>query len=96
MYVVSVGSVAMMGIVRLLAMVAVFAVVVSRRHPSIVMVMDVRAISSTVAMVNRTHGSERKLLLSTAIARREITRLSSRDYTVTCPCQIRSVSALRI
>jgi hypothetical protein len=61
----------MMGIVGLLAMVAVFAVVVPRRHPSIVMVMDVRVISSAVTMVNRAHGSKRKLLLSVAIARRD-------------------------
>jgi hypothetical protein len=68
-----VGSVLMMGIVRLFAMVVVmgFAVVMPRRHPSIVMVMDVRVISSTVTMVNRAHGSKRKLLLSAAIARRD-------------------------
>jgi hypothetical protein len=63
MYVVSVGSVLMMRIVGLFAMgvVMVFAVVIPRRHPSIVMVMDVRLISSTVTMVNRAHGSKRKL-----------------------------------
>jgi hypothetical protein len=63
----------MMGILRLFAMVVVmgFAVVVPRRHPSIAMVMDVRVISSTVTMVNRAHGSKRKLLLSAAIARRD-------------------------
>lgn len=73
MYVVSVGSVLMMGIVGLFAMVVVmvFAVVMPRRHPSIVMVMDVRVISSAVTMVNRAHGSKRKLLLSAAIARRD-------------------------
>ena len=72
MYVVSVGSVLMMGIVRFFAMVAVmsFVLVMPRRHPSIVMVMDVRAISSTVTMVNRAHGFKRKLLLSSAIARK--------------------------
>ena len=73
MYVVSVDSVLMMGIVRFFAMVVVtgFVVVMPRRHPSIVMVMDVRAISSTVTMVNRAHGSKRKLLLSAANARRD-------------------------
>jgi hypothetical protein len=62
-----------MGIVRLFAMVLVmsFAVVMPRRHPSIVMVMDVGLISSTVTMVNRAHGSKRKLLFSAAIARRD-------------------------
>ena len=66
MYVVSVGSVLMMGIVRFFAMVAVmsFVLVMPRRHPSIVLVMDVRVISSTVTMVNRAHGSKRKLSLS--------------------------------
>jgi hypothetical protein len=73
MYVVSVDSVLMMGIVRFFAMVVVtgFVVVMPRRHPSIVMVMDVRLISSTVTMVNRAHGSKRKLLLSAALARRD-------------------------
>ena len=73
MHVVSVGSVLMLGIVRLFAMVAEmgFAVVMPRRHPSIVVVMDVRVISSTVTMVNRAYGSKRKLLLSAAIARRD-------------------------
>jgi hypothetical protein len=63
----------MMGIVRFFAMVVVtgFVVVMPRRHPSIVMVMDVRLISSTVTMVNRAHGSKRKLLLSAALARRD-------------------------
>jgi hypothetical protein len=73
MYVVSVDSVLMMGIVRFFAMVVVtgFVVVMPRRHPSIVMVMDVRLISSTVTMLNRAHGSKRKLLLSAALARRD-------------------------
>ena len=63
MYVVSVGSVLMMGIVRFFAMVAVmsFVLVMPRRHPSIVLVMDVRVISSTVTMVNRAHDSKRKI-----------------------------------
>jgi hypothetical protein len=63
----------MMGIVELLAMVVVmvFAVVMPRRHPSIVMAMDVRVISSTVTMVNRAHDSKRKLLLLAAVARRD-------------------------
>ena len=63
MYVVSVASVLMMRIVRFFAMAAVmsFVLVMPRRHPPIVLVMDVRVISSTVTMVNRAHGSKRKL-----------------------------------
>ena len=55
----------MMGIVRFFAMVAVmsFVLVMPRRHPSIVLVMDVRVISSTVTMVNRAHDSKRKITL---------------------------------
>jgi hypothetical protein len=70
MYVVSVGSVLMMRIVGLFAMgvVMVFAVVMPRRHPSIVMAMDVWVISSTVTMVNRAHGSKSKLFLLAAAA----------------------------
>jgi hypothetical protein len=62
MYVVSVGSVLTMGIVEIVAMVVVmvFAVVMPPRHPSIVMAMDVRVISSTVTMVDRAHGSKSK------------------------------------
>jgi hypothetical protein len=74
MYVVSVCPVIVMGPVGLFAMVVmvVFAVVMLGRYPSIVMVMDVRVVSSTVAMVSRVaHGSKRKLLLSAAIARRD-------------------------
>ena len=73
MYVVSVCSVLMMGIVRFFAMVSVmsFVLVMPRHHPSIVLVMDVRVISSTVTMVNRAHDSKRKLLLSAAVARRD-------------------------
>jgi hypothetical protein len=73
MYVVSVCPVIVMGLVGRFAMVVmmVFAVVMLGRYPSIVMVMDVRVVSSTVAMVSRAHGSKRKLLLSAAIARRD-------------------------
>jgi hypothetical protein len=45
-------------------------VVMLRRHPSIVMVMDVRVISSPMAMENRAHDSKRKLLLSAAPTKR--------------------------
>jgi len=54
------------GSVRLYAMVAV---VMLRRDPSIVVVMDVRVISSTMAMVDRAHDSRRKLLLSATAAK---------------------------
>jgi hypothetical protein len=55
MYVVSVCPVIVMGLVGRFAMVVmvVFAVVMLGRYPSIVMVMDVRVVSSTVAMVSR-------------------------------------------
>jgi hypothetical protein len=45
------------------------AVVMLRRDPSIVVVMDVRVISSTMAMVDRAHDSRRKLLLSATAAK---------------------------
>ena len=63
MYVVSVGSVLLIGIVRFFAMVMVvsFVLVMPRRHRSIVMVMDVRVISSTMTMINRAHDSKRKI-----------------------------------
>jgi hypothetical protein len=61
-YVVSVGSVLVMRMVEFLVMagravVLGRTVVMLRRHPSIVMVMDVRVISSPMAMENRTHDS---------------------------------------
>ncbi len=73
MYVVSVGPVLMIGIEGLFAMmvVMVVAVIMLRRDASIVMVMDVRVISSTVAMVNRAHDRKRKLLLRAATTKRD-------------------------
>jgi hypothetical protein len=68
-YVVSVGAVLAMRMVEFLVMVG-FVVVMPRRHPSIVMMMDVWVISSPMAMVNRAHDSNRKLLLSAATAKR--------------------------
>jgi hypothetical protein len=55
-YVVSVGSVLAMRMVEFFVMMG-RAVVMLRRHPSIVMVVDVRVISSPMAMENRTHDS---------------------------------------
>ncbi len=67
--VVNVGSVRAMRIVEFFVVVG-FTVVMLRRLPFIVMMMDVRVISSTMAMVNRAHASDRKLLLSAAAAKR--------------------------
>ena len=49
------------------------------------MVMDVRVIPSAVTMVNRAHGSKRKLLLSAAIAKRD---RSIEQPRLHCPEQI--------
>lgn len=68
-YVVNVGSMLVRRMMEFLVMVG-RAVVMFRRHPSIVMVMDVRVISSPMAMENRAHDSKRKLLLSAAPAKR--------------------------
>jgi hypothetical protein len=55
-YVVSVGTVLAMRMVKFLMMMG-RAVVMLRRHPSIIMVMDVRVISFPMAMENRAHDS---------------------------------------
>lgn len=55
-YVVSVGSVLVMRMMEFLVMMG-RAVVMLACHPSIVMVMDVRVISSPMAMENRAHDS---------------------------------------
>ena len=73
-YVVGMGSVLVMRVIRVIGMTGGlvmigFVVVMRQRHPSIVVMMDVRIISSTMAVENRAHDTERRLLLCTASAK---------------------------
>jgi len=70
------------------------AVVMLRRNTSIVMVMDVRMISSPMAMENRAHGTKRKLLLSAAPAKRGRSA-QRRQFDRHRLCQIRIACASR-
>jgi hypothetical protein len=56
-YVVGVGSVLVMRVIRMMECLVMvgFVVVMRQRHPSIVVMVDVRIISSTMAMEDRAH-----------------------------------------
>ena len=96
MYVVSVCPVIVMGPVGRFAMVVmvVFAVVMLGRYPSIVMVMDVRVVSSTVAMVSRVPTVPNANYSSRRLSQDAIARSNRRDYVLTRLCQIRSVGPI--
>jgi hypothetical protein len=71
----------------------VFAVVMLGRYPSIVMVMDVRVVSSTVAMVSRAQVPNANYS-SRRLSQDAIARSNRRDYVLTRLCQIRSVGPI--